>query len=76
MRSRTGRAETQRFASACVLGADGQGDLQYTVLIDNLNSVYNTGGCQVIAFADGGAGIYQMPQPAGNFLCPQGGVSG
>lgn len=53
-----------------------QGDLQYTVLIDNLNSVYNTGGCQVIAFADGGAGIYQMPQPAGNFLCSQGGISG
>ena len=75
MRSRTGRAETQCFVSACVFTLvfweqPGQGDLQYTVLIDNLNSVYNTGGCQVIAFVDGGAGIYQMPQPAGNFLCP------
>lgn len=48
----------------------GKRHLQHPVRTDNDNAVHHAGGPEIIAFADGGAGINQMPQTAGDPLRP------
>ena len=48
----------------------GQRHLQHSVLAVDSDAVHYTGGFEIVTFADGCTGINQMPQPAGNPLCP------
>ena len=54
----------------------GQRHRKHLVFIGDGDTVHHTGGFKVIALADCRAGINQMPQPAGNTLCPQRGIGG
>ena len=54
----------------------GQRHLQHPVLAVDSDAVRCTGGFEIVSFADGRAGINQMPQPAGNPLCTQSGFYG
>ena len=48
----------------------GKRYLQNPVRTGNGNAVHHAGGPEIIAFTDGGAGINQMPQTAGDPLRP------
>ena len=54
----------------------GQGDLNNAVSLLDMDVLHGGGGGQVLVLFDIGAGVDQVPQPAGNALRPQRRVSG
>ena len=54
----------------------GQCNLQNISLFLHIDPLHDGGGGQILLLLNAGAGIDQVPQPAGNALRPQGRVSG
>ena len=49
----------------------GKGHFQDPVFIGYRDALRHAGGLEILALLDGGAGIYQMPQPAGDPFRPK-----